>query len=321
MATLKRFFDSIEFSWKDAIWWGLAIGAFIGLKMVGAEGGEWYTYYRAIPNGFQNMPEVANPPYTAVLLYPLMLFPVEVGAQVFTIVNILAVFLASRLVGGNRWGVLLSFPFTWLMWYAQLDGLVALGIGLGYWAVKTHRPLWVGIACVLLGIKPQVGSIVALYYLWCIKDIKALICPFAVLALSILLFGFWPVAYAQRLVGSSDAAFFTEQLSNIGLFPWGMLSLLLLLLRSDSMRQRIIIILGATMLSSPYTAYYGTLSLIIFSLPWWSYVFFSAPFFLPAHLDAAGVTLGLVLLMIFYVVRSLIIKRDRRSEDNETQLA
>lgn len=317
MSVLKRFFNTIEFSWKDAVWWGLAIGIFAGLKMVGAQGGEWYTYYRAIPSGFLNMPEVANPPYTAVLLYPLMLLPMKVGAEVFTLLNVCAVFLATYLAGGNRWGVLLSFPLTWLVWYAQLDGLVALGVGLGYWAVRKQHPLWVGIACILLGIKPQIGSIVALYYLWRIKNLKALIYPAVVMLLSVLLFGFWPVAYIRRLLGSPDAAFFTDQSTNIGLFPWGMLSWLLLLFQSESTRHRIMLILGATMLSSPYAAYYSTLSLIIFPLPWWSYVFFSAPVFLPANLDAVGVTVGLVLVMIFYVVATLINNRDSRLVENE----
>jgi hypothetical protein len=302
---MRRLYNSIELRWQDAVWWGIAFGMLIGRSATGSVGAEWHTYYRAVFKGFQNVPEVANPAYTAVLLSPLTLFPVELGADLFTLVNIVAVALACKFVAGNRWGALLSFPFGWLVWYGQIDGLVALGVGLGYRAVQEKRPYRVGIACLLLGIKPQVGGVLAVYYLWRIKDIRSFFYPVVVIAASFFLFGFWPKDYLLRFTMSSNPSFFVSQVSNIGLFPWGLLSWAVFLFGPYSLKRRVILILGATMLSSPYTAYYSTLSLIIFFLPWWGYVFFFAPFILPSYLDAMVVSLGVVLLVVYPIILRL----------------
>lgn len=299
---MRKYRDSLKFSRQDAIWWGVVVGMLVGCRLIGSTGVEWYNYRQAIFSGFQGAQGVANPPYTAVLLYPLGLLPPALGGELFIVINVLAVALACKLVGGNRWGVLLSFPFVWLVWYAQIDGLVALGVGLGYWAIQHEKPYWVGVSCLLLGIKPQVGGILALYYLWKAASARALVLPSLVALISFIAFGFWPIAYVHRLISLEDLTLFTEQGTNIGLFPWGALSWIVLLFGTYSFRQRVMLILCATMLSSPYMAHYSTVSLLIFDLPKLLYFFFSAPFILPLPWGAIAVTSGVVLVIAFLFV-------------------
>ena len=263
------------------VWWGVALGIVIGCGLNAISGFDWVHFY--YPRAHDFAPEtVINPLWLYLLIAPLGYLPMRVSYALFSLVNVSLLWLGSRLTGVNRFALLLSFPALWVLWYGQVDILVMFGAALGFWAVQTRRPIWLGVALLLLLIKPHIGAPLAiLYFLW-LRDWRALAVCGAVLFLTLIIWGFdWPLSWLRSLLQVAapppDVALTTAgQQTNISLFPYGLLAWLVMLLPMSRV-ERAIGTLAATFLSAPYAATYSLITLLVLPAPWWVYLLSSVP--------------------------------------------
>lgn len=282
-------------------WWAVISGAIIGTYLGGYEGVEWRTFRTATYNGFMNMPNVANPPYAALLLYPLVVLPFDLGSMGLRIISAYGFHLAAKTTRVDRWLLLCSFPACWLLWFNQLDGLVLLGVILGYIAIVRDKPLLQGAATLLLLIKPHIGAPLALYYLWRQRHYQAFIVSGIAISGSFVLLGFWPVAYIQALIGQANNGYILSHFAqeNVSLYPWGLL-LWPVAFIPMGLDRKILAILAITMLSSPYMPSYSLVSLMAFPMPIWGYLLISSRFIVAS---VVLVQLALLLLLVWIMAR------------------
>ena len=266
------------------VWWGVAVGIVIGCGLNAISGFDWVHFY--YPRAQDFAPEtVINPMWLYLLIAPLGYLPMRVSYVLFSLVNVGLLWLGSRLTGVNRFALLISFPALWVLWYGQLDILVMAGVAVGFWAAQSRRPIWLGVALLLLLIKPHIGAPLAFLYFWWLRDWRVLAVCGAVLLLTLIIWGFrWPLIWINSLVQVAtpppDAPLTTTgQQTNISLFPYGVLAWLVLLLPMSRL-ERAIGTLAATFLSVPYAATYSLVTLLVLPVPWWVYLVSSVPLLL-----------------------------------------
>ncbi|MCA9897830.1 MAG: hypothetical protein H6654_10490 [Ardenticatenaceae bacterium] len=284
-------------------WFAIALGYVCSYQLLGVGGYEWALFRNAAFNGGLAA-RVANPPYIFALFYPLFLLPLRVGIFIYSLIGIGAVFATHRLTGLNKWLLLLSFPIVQNLFSAQLDTLSMLGVALGWWAIQQKRPYHLGLALVLLGIKPHVTGILIIAYLVWGWHPAALLAPTLALLYSFAFYGFWIPGWLESAVGQSSgsAAFFN---GGLGAFPYGLLLWLPILLGRQlySRLQLANAVTAATMLSMPYVGSYSVQAFLGLPLSWVSYLFM-----LPVYmvLDVRPLLILIVLypLAHFFVDRS-----------------
>jgi hypothetical protein len=155
----------------------------------------------------------------------------------------------------------------------------------------TKRPLWLGVALVLLGIKPQATGILGILYLAWGWNIAVLLIPALVLLYSFLVYGLWiPGWISHTLQQSTGLAPFFQ--GGLGAYPWGLLAWLPLIVgyRFYSRKQAAAATLAATMLGMPYVGPYSVMA--FFGLP---FAWFTPVFALPLEFL---IDLRLVLILI-----------------------
>jgi len=206
--------------------------------------------------------------------------------------------VGSHLAGGNRYLLLISFPAFWMLWFGQLDGFVLFGTALGLAALRREKPILMGIAILLLLVKPHVGAPLALLYFIWLPRRDTLLTILFVFALSLIVWGWdWPITWVRNILTIQEE-YYVPQTTNISLFPYGLLVWLALLIPKTPM-DRVKVALSATLLSVPYAATYSILPLLVLPLPWWLYVIGSAPFFLGPN--------GYLLTMLVPIVTIILV--------------
>jgi hypothetical protein len=196
-----------------------------------------------------------------------------------TLLNVSKIRWGSYLRGANKFWLLLSFPAFWGLWVGQLDGLVMLGVALGFWAVQQQRPVVLGLALALLLAKPHIGGPTALLYLYWLRHWKAPATFAAVVLLSMLVWGGqWPYLWLRNLWLESGGGATAAQGTNISLFPYGLLAWRCCCCLWPPAADHAV--LAATFLSTPYAPIYSLLALLVLPLPWWAYALSSAPYIL-----------------------------------------
>jgi hypothetical protein len=218
------------------------------------------------------------------LFKPLALLPVDTGNFILLAITVISFRVVAYLANVNKWLILISFPSWWILWQTQIDGLVMLGVAIGWWAIRRQKPIWQGLATLLLCLKPQVGGILAIVYLIQQRHWKAFIISTLVSLASFLIFGFWLITWTERILFEGSAAQagnnFAQTITNIGLFPVGILFWVPLVLFRHwyTQEEYIPAIIAATMLSSPYAASYSLITTMAVPLPGWLYPILSLPF-------------------------------------------
>jgi hypothetical protein len=241
----------------DILWWSLAAWLVGYVYLNGA--GDWERFYLpATLNDYATAPLVANPSYVLFLFHPLSFLPVKLGGAMLAAINVACLYVCYRITTVNRWLILLSLPALIVISFGQLDGLVALGAVLGFLAIQNGSGVLLGTSILLLGLKPQVGGLLAVAYVfWAFSSLKrrpvlvALGIVAGVVLASFGAFGFWLVDWVIKIVdtSSSDGIEFVNVSSDIGLFPYGLAVLVLVLLFA---RRNIPALIVATVLSAPY---------------------------------------------------------------------
>lgn len=277
-------------------WFCIAIGFVIGFQILAVGGYEWPLFREAtLSADFMTQP-VANPPYLGIILYPFALFPVRVGIFLFSLVSIGCLYAVHRLTGVNKWLLLAIYPALRVLFYSQLDVLTLLGAGLGLWAIRERKPLLVGLAITLLGIKPQVGLVLALVYLVWARDWRVLIVPSIVGILSILRYGFWPVTWPTHVLE------FNAWRGNTSLviFPWGLLiwPIIFNWRRLYTQEQLVMAIVAANLMSATHAEPYSLLTAMAFPHPLWLYPLFT----IPLLINHRALLIGLVMVPLYPLI-------------------
>jgi len=143
------------------------------------------------------VPGYVNPPWTPLLTLPFALGPLQLGHGLLFLFSCAVLAGAVRAFGGRHWillGVLTAPPTLSLLALGQIDGWVLVGLLLGRWAVRRGQWAGLGVALALVLVKPQVGGLVALLWLWTLRwNLKwpALTLVGAIWLLTCLVVGVW----------------------------------------------------------------------------------------------------------------------------------
>ncbi len=279
-------------NFEEVVWWALAIGAAVGLVFVVDDpaniiGRDWQTIYRpaTLSDDFIHYATVANPPYILFVFYPFALLTPLIGYFGIMVLTILSFRLTAYLSSFNKWLIFPSFPALWMLVYGQIDGWVMLGVAIGAWAIQSKKPYYQGVATLLLFLKPHVGAVLALIYLIWQWNWRSFVVSISVCLLSLIFFGVkWPIEWVTRLLFETSLASQAQGFSgdansfnNVGLFPYGLMAWLLLLIPYPK-EEKIAAIVAASILSSPYAGGYSLLSTMGVSLPILVYPMLSFPF-------------------------------------------
>lgn len=191
----------------------LFLSGFLAASLLPLRFVDWqYTFYLAarIPLDPYQIPSFINPPWTALILFPLGLLPSPVGAAVNAG---LCVAVFGYLVVRRRGGflafalVLTSFPFAAMVAYGNIEWIVALGFIL---ANRWSLPL--------LMVKPQSGIFAAAdWFLRAQNKIKFLLPALGLLILSFVTWDKWPLDLLANVRYVQTVGMDTW---NISPFPW-----------------------------------------------------------------------------------------------------
>jgi len=247
-----------------ALWFALAVLLTIAFALIPMAGGDdWETFRGAAQRILTGVPlygqrvaasYYSNPPWVAVTLTPLAILPAKWGWAALNSLNLIAlIFLTRRWTNGLIKPLLvLSSPATiYILLHGQIEPLVLAFLLLP----KTWWPL-------AALTKPQIGLGMA-FGVPRRKILSAAAVAGAVLILSLLLFGNWPMALLNQ------PSPFVEGAHNLwlGLWPFqvpvGLLLILLGIRRAD---ERMLVSAG------PFASPYATTSSLIG--PWMAVVSF-----------------------------------------------
>ncbi len=303
---------------EEIIWWGLALGIILGLALISNQsdviGRDWRNSYRpaTLSGDFVHHYAVANPAHVLFLFYPLAMLPTLGGYIVLMLLSVVSMRLIAHLAQVSKWLIFPSFPALWMLVYGQIDTFVALGVGLGWWAIRTKRPYWQGVATLLLCLKPHLGGLLALVYLFWQWDRRAFVVSGLVGVVSLVLFGLgWPIEWFKRLVSETGLTLNasgsfgnpTNDFNDIGLFPYGLLLWPLVLIPYPR-QQKIPAIISACIASSPYAGNYSLMTVLAVPLSIWIYPLLSLPFL--GYIGYRLVAVVPIVLVVYPVVAKYV---------------
>jgi hypothetical protein len=199
-----------------------------------------------VPLDPYGVPSYLNPPWVALLLYPLTFLPERVAQAIIAFLNLAMTLLLISRYKGNRWSFLLtitSAPFLSLLVNGNMDWLPMMAFLL---------PANWGLAVMLS--KPQTGIMAGLVWFKQAKRKIPFLFPAAGLLLaSFLIWGWWVSRMFHQSLQSGGRAIGPW---NISPFPW-LIPLGLFLLHQAWKREDELIAVAATLCLTPYFAVYS----------------------------------------------------------------
>lgn len=240
-----------------------------------------------------------NFPWAIFVFVPFVQFPTQVGIALLNTLTLAAIVFSLYIIeDGQPSALLIAFcVFSWAtlahLIAIQLDAYVLLGLCLGWYALKNHRPWLVGAAFVLMTVKPPNVLLVVLIFFWALRkwplqdSLKAVSLPIIFLLTSFPIFGF---DWVQRYLESYSARppyqhvqitiwHFAEQYDISTLFLWPFVVMVLaywlwLVLREDAVNHKTVAISIVSMLAiTPYALAHHYVLLV----PAIAYIFRKAP--------------------------------------------
>lgn len=156
-----------------------------------------------------------NAPWTVLMLWPIILLPLNYGEAILLVVSLIGILTSIFVVSDKKKGVfelLIIFLATMNMYTLDLftrgniDGILALGIGLSWFGAKSKKPLTLGCGFLMLSVKPMNVVLPALVvakvaWNWSNKDKLLALAPLSLTFLfSFPIFGYnWPMRYIKNL--------------------------------------------------------------------------------------------------------------------------
>lgn len=151
-----------------------------------------------------------NAPWTLLLIAPLSQLPLNIALGTLATVSIVCLVVSLWLLADMRPTPfmllqLASMPAIYLIINGQLDSISLLGVSVAYWSHRRQKPLWLGIAFVLILVKPTnlilAGTVLLLgMHSWRWQDIaKAVGIPLVFVIGSGFVIGFdWMIRYVEN---------------------------------------------------------------------------------------------------------------------------
>jgi hypothetical protein len=131
-------------------------------------------------------------------------FPPLLGFTLWSVVNILSLFLAARVFGGRTALTLLTFQFFYSLFLGQINGLLVGGVALGWWGMTHKKWHLAGLGFWLASTKFQIGLPFGLL-LWLTAAVdwrsrlRVLFLPFLLSLASFLFYPDWPFHLIERI--------------------------------------------------------------------------------------------------------------------------
>ena len=232
-------------------------------------GNDWIFAYRNGARG--DYSQVVTPYWSLFLSYIPAQIPDPFGYLVWITIGTFLVLVTTYRFNSPFLAVLFSYQMNWVLFYGQIDPFILFGIGLGYDAILKKKPILLGIAISLVTIKPQIGSLLAIYFFFSSPSkVKTALTFLLIVLVSLLVWPGWP----ERLIFEQIIPFMNRpynNLTNTSLripFWAGFIFSLLSLVSPISIRNKIPLLLATSLLVSPYSTIYSQLSLLSIGLPY-----------------------------------------------------
>jgi hypothetical protein len=202
------------------------------------------------------------------------LLPSELSFVIWNSLNVLGVFAASRILGGDkrRALALLTYQMFYVLYYGNIIGILIGGLALLWWGLTHQRWHIAGLGLVLALTKYQLGISLGII-LWLMAPIswqnrcKVLVVPLMTLLVSLLVYPFWPID-SLRIIFTTPP----NSLGNISLWQWiGPFALILWLPPlwfPLAAQQRLVALAATAALTLPYFQQTDLLALFVLPLGW-----------------------------------------------------
>lgn len=206
------------------------------------------------------------------VLWLISRLPFYVGYAIWGLLNIAGIWFGARALGGRAALALLTYQALYVLFYGQISGIIAAGLGLAFWGLANKRWGWAGLGLLLAAVKFQSGLIfgAALWLFFPVtwrERLKALIVPAAGVAMSLVLYPGWPLDLLEtfRIHPAND-------LGSLSLWqwigPWALLVWLPPILLRLPPNRRILMFAAATCLGMPYFQQADLVCLFILPVGW-----------------------------------------------------
>ncbi len=215
------------------------------------------------------------------------------GYLLWNLTNAVGFAIALKFWNSNPLAFAVTIPCFWTFYGGQYEGFFAAAFVL---ALQCH-PIIAGFGLFILTFKPQVGIMPFLYVLYKRRDWRLLILPVSLYLLSFIVQGWWIPRWYEHLQTGFEKDLITA--TRINLFPWGLLSFVLLL--RYAFNPKIWLLIGSLIM--PYYSVYSLATLFTIQPPrWWfnlaMWGFYLLPAFVPrlSFIQAFGFWIPLGLL-------------------------
>lgn len=207
-------------------------------------------------------------PWILPLFSLLALLPLSVSFIVWNLLNIVMLWGALRVFGGNIPVALLSYQSFYCLFYGQIVGLIAGALALLWWSLQARRVWLAGLMFALAAAKPQLGlpigvTLILLADISWFNRIKVVF----VSSLPVLASVIWYPDFITDVY--YGAIYELSSLGSISLWryvgAWSLLVWLPVLFVPLTPGRRLVAVLAATALSLPY--FQQTDLLVLYALP------------------------------------------------------
>jgi len=204
------------------------------------------------------------------LFFLLSKVPMYLAIIIWSVINIFGVFIAARIFGSVSAVSLLSYQMMYSLYYGQITGLMAAGLGV-MWLGKSLKKWWLaGIGLLLASVKFQSGMMIVLLlilYFWpgWKNFIRLLMVPVLVFLISILIYPNWPINLLTNLLlhpANSDASISLWPI----LGPFTLVLLIPIVLFPIPKPMRFFMLLAVGPLIMPYFQQADLLTLMVFPI-------------------------------------------------------
>lgn len=288
----------------------ITVGIAIGCALLPIAGNDWYTFFTEYA---RNPAQHPYPVWIYFVIGPLSRLPNSFAF--YTALSAAMIITALALVEKPSLLLVLTLPITWILFYGQIDGWLVLGAVLGLWSLKHEKPFLLGLALVLLASKPHIGLPLALLLLVQGWNPRVLVVPALVLAVSLMVYGFWLIEYLQTFIRHSQAGYAFQNV-NTSLYPWAFALLPLIAWRWKKLdlHARAVVVLAATGLMISYCPIYSLSPLLFLTSSAPALGLLALPMWFGGRISAvSGSLFALASLLYFLLDGSKALKRLRAS--------